>query len=441
MAHAHSLYDTDPHFRIEPSTRSIINMSGKTIIVQHDHNSERFTFEIPRYVDGHDMSLCNNVEIHYINGNSNQKTQGLYKVDDLQIDPNDDTYVICSWLISHNATQYIGPLSFLVRFECLTDTTIDYAWSTGVHTGIAISQGIYNTDYVVEEYADILEQWHHDLEAAGVTMTGIEQTTTSTEDGGVNEITMTFSDGSSGTFTIQNGSKGDTGASIDSIARTSGDGTAGTTDVYTVTLTDGGTSTFRVYNGADGAYIESIVRTSGNGAPGTTDVYTIRLTDGSAFTFNVYNGADGAGVGDMTEAVYDPQGKKTDVFAYIDNAIDDVESSIPEYTETDPTVPAWAKETTKPSYTYDEVGADKSGSADAVQKNLATHAASNDIHVTASEKSKWNAKQNALTFDSSPTSGSSNPVTSDGLYVTLKNITDTIGDISELLDTINGEVV
>lgn len=40
------------------------------------------------------------------------------------------------------------------------------------------------------------------------------------------------------------------------------------------------------------------------------------------------------------------------------------------YTETDPTVPAWAKEPTKPTYTASEVGADPSGSASAVQGNL-----------------------------------------------------------------------
>ena len=163
MAHIHSLYDTDLRFAIDPVTRTITNKSGKVLIVQHDHNSERFTFEIPRYVDGHDMSLCNNVEIHYVNGNGNQKSQGLYPVDDLQIDKNDDTYVICSWLISNNATKYVGPLSFLVRFECVTDGTIDYAWSTSVHTGVTITQGIYNTDYIAETYVDVLEQWRAEL--------------------------------------------------------------------------------------------------------------------------------------------------------------------------------------------------------------------------------------------------------------------------------------
>lgn len=66
MAHKHSVYDTDPHFAIDPITRAITNQSTtKTQLMQYDHNSERFTFEIPRLVDGHDMKLCDKIEIHY----------------------------------------------------------------------------------------------------------------------------------------------------------------------------------------------------------------------------------------------------------------------------------------------------------------------------------------------------------------------------------------
>ena len=84
--HKHPVYDTDLHLLIDPITREITNESGKTVIMQYDHNSERFTFEIPRYVDGHDMSLCNVVEFHYINTDANDKTiqnADVYQVDDL----------------------------------------------------------------------------------------------------------------------------------------------------------------------------------------------------------------------------------------------------------------------------------------------------------------------------------------------------------------------
>lgn len=67
-----------------------------------------------------------------------------------------------------------------------------------------------------------------------------------------------------------------------------------------------------------GSSIQSIERTSGTGASGTTDTYTVTLTNGDTTTFQVYNGKDGSGSGDMTKAVYDPQGKAQDIFAYAD---------------------------------------------------------------------------------------------------------------------------
>lgn len=49
--------------------------------------------------------------------------------------------------------------------------------------------------------------------AAGVGISSITQTTTSTDDDGINVITVTLTDGTSSTFIIQNGSKGDKGDS------------------------------------------------------------------------------------------------------------------------------------------------------------------------------------------------------------------------------------
>lgn len=47
--------------------------------------------------------------------------------------------------------------------------------------------------------------------------------------------------------------KGEDGKGIQTITRTSGTGAAGTTDTYTITYTDGTTSTYTVHNGKDGA--------------------------------------------------------------------------------------------------------------------------------------------------------------------------------------------
>lgn len=151
MNHSHVLYDSDPHFKIDPISRKITNeSSSKTTIIQHDHNSERFTFECPRYVEGHDLSLCNIVEIHYVNIESNTKIVrgGVYSVDDLQIKSDDENSVVCSWLVPNNATQFVGQLQFLVRFSCASEDTgkIEYVWNTAIYSGISVSTGIYNAE-------------------------------------------------------------------------------------------------------------------------------------------------------------------------------------------------------------------------------------------------------------------------------------------------------
>ena len=168
MMHKHKVYDTDPCFSINPLTRLIKNeTSTKITLIQHDHNSERFTFEIPRFIEEHDMSECNVVQVHYINiesGNRNQN-EDVYDITDLHIDPDDDDKVVCSWLVSGNATKYVGSLNFVVRFSCVTDGVIDYAWNTAVFSGISISTGIFNTDVVAEEYSDIIASWTARIEA------------------------------------------------------------------------------------------------------------------------------------------------------------------------------------------------------------------------------------------------------------------------------------
>lgn len=162
MAHLHSVYDNDTHFKIDPVTRQIANESGKVVLMQNDHNSERFTFEIPRYIDGHDMSVCNKVEVHFINlkADKTEKNADVYPVEDLQISPDSEDVVICSWLISQNATKYAGSLNFVLRYACLTGDVIDYQWYTDIHKGISVSESISNTETVATEYSDVLEEWY-----------------------------------------------------------------------------------------------------------------------------------------------------------------------------------------------------------------------------------------------------------------------------------------
>lgn len=165
MAHTHPVVDSDSRFVINSDTRAITTASDKLELIQGDHQSERITFEIPRVVEGHDMSLCDRIEIHYINIDRKTKAQSkdIYIADDVTLDAEK---VVFSWLISGNATKYYGRLNFIVLFECLDDNgNYTYKWNTEICKLLTVGEGISNTEAVAEDYSDILEKFR--LEVVG----------------------------------------------------------------------------------------------------------------------------------------------------------------------------------------------------------------------------------------------------------------------------------
>ena len=160
MIHNSVVVDKDPYFVIDPITRIISNEStSKVNIIQFDHNSERFTFSMPRIVEGHDMSECNVVQVHYANTDAitMEQTTGIYTVGDLEVDETDDTKITLSWLLSQNVTQRVGKLEFLVRFACTdAESNITYAWNTAIFDAIKVAKGMNNTEIIDITYPDVL---------------------------------------------------------------------------------------------------------------------------------------------------------------------------------------------------------------------------------------------------------------------------------------------
>ena len=78
------------------------------------------------------------------------------------------------------------------------------------------------------------------------------------------------------------------------------------------------------------------------------------------------------------------------------------------------------------------------------QERLDSHKNDTTVHITAAERTAWNAKQSALTFDTTPTAGSTNPVTSEGIKTALEvlqsNI-DTADAKGIVINEIGGENV
>lgn len=138
--------------------------------------------------------------------------------------------------------------------------------------------------------------------------------------------------------------------------------------------------------------------------------------------------ASGFATADHTHSVYESKYSKpstgipkSDLASDVQSSLAKADSALQSYTETDPTVPAWAKATTKPTYTASEVGAMPSTTTLADLSDDTTHRT-----VTDAEKASWNAKStfsgsyndltnkptipSAITIDSALSSTSTNPV-------------------------------
>lgn len=159
--HEHPVTDTDKAYTVDPFTRKIIAESGqKNILIQGDHNSERYTFTVPRFIEGHDMALCNVIQIPFINiedAPRNPKfNTGVYTVTDLKV--NKDT-ISFTWLISKNATMLVGTLSFMLLFSCIEGMVVTYRWGTDSYDDILVLTSKDGHLQFETEYIDIIEQW------------------------------------------------------------------------------------------------------------------------------------------------------------------------------------------------------------------------------------------------------------------------------------------
>ncbi|MBO5906226.1 MAG: hypothetical protein J6Q84_07400 [Kiritimatiellae bacterium] len=171
--HKCNIIDDESPFIINPDTRAVerptdgSNKRHQQIIVQGDKNAERFRFKAPLEIEGHDMSECDRIEIHYINVNSSgdQTSSGIYTVKDAEVVDNEIEF---SWLLSSTATKYAGTLSFAVKFICgdpeTTSSDADYVWNTRPLTAANVEEGYDNKPVIIDANIsaciEVLQEWY-----------------------------------------------------------------------------------------------------------------------------------------------------------------------------------------------------------------------------------------------------------------------------------------
>lgn len=275
-------------------------------------------------------------------------------------------------------------------------------------------------------YEGTEEEWVESLRG-GRSIVSIRRTDGNGAAGTTDTYTITYNDNKTDTFTVYNGTDGKNGESP-TIAITESAPTLGGNDpgsyVITVFNPDGTTAAATIKNGADGKSI-SIANIEEVAGTGASRGYTkITFSDGNQIIVN--NGKPGENyiLTDADKAEIAQQAAEqidTDKFAttqQVNDLSDEVEGKAdktgwgankylgtdvngniiekePPTTgtggiteETDPNVPAWAKQPQKPKYTAEEVGADASGTAnDKVSEHNVARDTHNDIRLLISDLS------------------------------------------------------
>ena len=312
----------DDILTVDLDNRIIIIPKGVTNIgVESDDSVFYLHFRVPRHFCKTDLSEFD-IRINY----ENAKGKGdLYEVKDAIVT---DDLITFDWLVGRYAVTHKGNVKFNVCMRDVTDGVVNREFNT-TPAVLPVLKGLETGEAIIEEHVDILEQWRADLFGTGDT---VEQQIRDVGE----EVKAGIGD-QVAAYVAENadelkGEKGDNGAtftpSVDGSGNLSWTNDRDLTNPITrnikgekgdaFTYDDFTDEQLAALKGEQGASIKSITRTSGTGAAGTTDTYTITLDNGNTSTFQVYNGADGEGAGDMLKSIYDPQNKNTDVFAYID---------------------------------------------------------------------------------------------------------------------------
>jgi hypothetical protein len=170
MEHTHSVIDKDRHFVIDGATMKITCEEEPKALRCGDHASERYSFSMPRVIEGHDMSLCNKVEAHYNNEHYDSKTRettinrGFAEVEDFGVSSDSEDTVVWTWLVKDDATQLDGILNFSFLFECINEKGVtEYRKLSEPFESIKVGKSINNRAAIPKEYPDIIAQFEKDI--------------------------------------------------------------------------------------------------------------------------------------------------------------------------------------------------------------------------------------------------------------------------------------
>lgn len=155
--------DSGTFLVVDPATRTVTAPEGQRALgVSGDHLSEQVTFEVPQFIDSHDVTMCLRKYITWANA------VGEVGHDELTLDRTADGKAYFVWSVRDGLTMAPGFVKFSIHFEDADDAQrVVYRWGTktcadfevldAINTTLGAYEAIYvaGNTLVIEDYTPV----------------------------------------------------------------------------------------------------------------------------------------------------------------------------------------------------------------------------------------------------------------------------------------------
>lgn len=122
-----------------------------TIAYEGDVNSQIITFKCPRFAEGHDLSLCAEKRLRWINFAS--KNEGSSKLICKKRN-GEENYIYLEWQAQAEAFTKAGQLEIAISIFDMQNGKMAYSWNTSVFSGLKVGASLDSVGYLINNESD-----------------------------------------------------------------------------------------------------------------------------------------------------------------------------------------------------------------------------------------------------------------------------------------------
>lgn len=381
------------HIIINKDRTVVVPDSVRKIGIQYDHKVNTLTFDCPRYADDNQSIDMSKMAI-YINFSRNDKTKGSVAATNIFVDPDNPEIMHFDVDITRSVTLVNGPIICLVCAKSTDAEGVEVNhWNSELFNKLSVGEGL-EAEELTEEEIDYITSL---LQEINTTRAEVADMDTRVEDlefnqekqGVVSEVdleAMTWTEGSYITGSGTVGSSSGYGISelvtLPKMSTLILDATGYQSDIAMIAKSDhtplvtsvDGKTHYEYYTDEE---IQVYISCK------TTEAKSAKIVRNVGETLSDLERENSELKGELDGKINTPKNSDGTISNGISGQILQTNGDgTTQWVDKPPTVPDWAKQPEKPSYTASEVGADATGTAESkVSDHNVSDTAHNDIRL------------------------------------------------------------